>query len=899
VLAPSPGISVCTAGPGSGKTRVLAHRVAYLLHHHQVSPSSVLALTFTNKAGQEMKARIGSLLNDTEVSQRVSVGTFHSFCSRLLRTFGGDVLAQLTGNAALNRDFTIYDRDDSLRVIKSLLNDKKMGSLLPKDVLQIIAQRKAKEIADWTGSSGAPYAAPTPVARPYSGLNSSMIFRPELEGLFRDYTDSLHLSNALDFDDLLLFGWRLLRDYPEVRRRVQRRFQHVLVDEYQDTNLPQYEIIRLLYCDKYLYSQGLGSPLLNDPLSTASVDPSPDKVSSGSSAANSNAGSATIIARSNSFSHARDAAVAPARDAVAPTTSNNSDSSGTLSRTLFVVGDANQAIYSWRGALPGNMHRIRQDYPTLASLYGLKENYRCSPPIAAAANALLGGNVTVSSAEYTNLSSTSERRFSPVQVVTTKNDAHEARVVADLLNTYSGFGKSKAVLYRTNAQSRQLETALMDAQMPYKIIGGLKFYERREVKDVLSYLKLLANPRDLLAAKRTVNTPMRGIGPVTQEAFFAWVRDSSRKAEQQHLIAPSLLDYLHAVALLADHEEEDADLAAFDAQHHFADFESDVEDDNDCAEFSQRSLYRKEASSMFDNGGDWDGDRYSDGSDKIESGSESDGEDHDHDHNFTLHQELAQSCPLTRRELNVMSKYASLMLRLDKFSRQHSLTNLTRHIVASTNMAEHLKKISKDKDEEQDRRENLEELLKGTVKYVNSTQDEGVSKSSMTASRLSLIKFIEHVALFSSDDSSGSSLDLESDGEDSGDVDEGEGDASVPRELPVQMMTIHSSKGLEFDVVVVCGVEEGCLPLVRRRGDEASQTLEEEERRLAYVAMTRAKADLVLTHRRRTLQLRRNRLVSKKAKPSRYLKPLSKMKRKDCIFVDKTSAGDDGRTAQD
>jgi DNA helicase-2/ATP-dependent DNA helicase PcrA len=419
VLAPSPGISVCTAGPGSGKTRVLAHRVAYLLHHYEVPPSSVLALTFTNKAGQEMKTRIASLLNDTALSQQVAVGTFHSFCTRMLRSYGGGALHDLAGGGGvLDRDFSIYDRDDSLRVIKGLLQDRGMGSLLPKDVLQIIARRKATEMAEAVGAGPmhhSPSVTPGPL-KPFRGFTPSLLFRPELEQIYREYTDSLRRANALDFDDLLLLGWRLLRDHPEVRRRVQRRFSHVLVDEYQDTNLPQYEIIRLLYCDKYLYPLGASPPMSTSPDAPQRQPGDPD------------------------FSSAN--------------------------RTLFVVGDANQAIYSWRGALPGNMNRIRSDYPSLASLFGLKENYRCSPPIAAAANALLGSDVTVSAAASTQAAPSQHQQsapapapFSPVQVIATKDDAHQARVIADLMNTYAGFGKSRAVLYRTNAQSRQLEVS--------------------------------------------------------------------------------------------------------------------------------------------------------------------------------------------------------------------------------------------------------------------------------------------------------------------------------------------------------------------------------------------------------------------------------------------------------
>ena len=419
VLAPSPGISICTAGPGSGKTRVLAHRVAYLLHRHAVPPTSILALTFTNKAGQEMKSRIGILLNDTDVSSKITVGTFHSFCTRLLRTYGSSVLRELTGGGIIDRDFTIYDRDDSLRVIKTLLIDKKMGSLLPKDVLQIIAKRKSQDIMNstilgqrWSGHMSTDW-------KPFAGVTASMLFKPELEDLYHNYTDTLRQSNAMDFDDLLLFGWRLLKDHPNIRRQIQDRYHHVLVDEYQDTNLPQYEIIRLMYCDKYLFEGG-------------------DSDSS-------------RLAKTN-FSVST------------PHYCRGDSLNKTSDRTLFVVGDANQAIYSWRGALPENMNRIRSDYPTLASLYGLKENYRCSPSIAAVANALLGSQVTVSataspakleSTELNNNSDTTES--TPVQVILTKNDIEQAKTTANILKKHASLCKSRAVLYRTNAQSRQIE----------------------------------------------------------------------------------------------------------------------------------------------------------------------------------------------------------------------------------------------------------------------------------------------------------------------------------------------------------------------------------------------------------------------------------------------------------
>ena len=320
------------------------------------------------------------------------------------------------------------------------------------------------------------------------------------------------------------------------------------------------------------------------------------------------------------------------------------------------------------------------------------------------------------------------------------------------------------------------------------------------------------------------------------------------------------------------------DDAAFDVEHHLTDSDSD---DISPTQISRGVSRYTDMNSLDDD----EDDDNNGGTEVVSEESDDESDDYDHDHDFSLHQELAHSCPLTRRELNVMKKYAVLILRLDKVSRRQSLTNLTQYVMSLTNMTEHVKKISKDVDEEQDRWENLEELLKGTVKYFNGSATENSGSGS---ARQSLIKFIEHVSLFSSDDETGSMLDIEDDNFEDND------DMIAFQDMPVQLMTIHSSKGLEFDVVVVSGAEEGCLPLVRRRGDENSQTLEEEERRLAYVAMTRAKSDLVLTHRRRTLQLKRNRLVSKKAKASRFLKPLSKIKRGECVFIDKSSGDAEG-----
>ena len=316
------------------------------------------------------------------------------------------------------------------------------------------------------------------------------------------------------------------------------------------------------------------------------------------------------------------------------------------------------------------------------------------------------------------------------------------------------------------------------------------------------------------------------------------------------------------MTLLADHDENDTDTemeigecgAPFDIAH----FETD-----------ETTQYDEVSSTNYSE----DIDFYMTESDNNDLDSQSDSESGDID--FDLHQELSRACPLTRRELNVLKKYAQLIIQFDNFARTHSLTDLTRRIITSIGMADHVKKISKGVDEERDRWENLNELLRGTARYsprFTTVQEDEEDMASLpkSAGKKNLVKFIEHVALFTTDDGSADTLNT------------GQPEADEP----VQLMTIHSSKGLEFDMVIVSGMEEGCLPLVRRQSTSDRISLEE-ERRLAYVAMTRAKSHLILTHRKRSLHLRGSKLVFRKARASRFLNPLANVTNEHCIFVGK------------
>ncbi len=408
--------SLIVAGAGSGKTRVLTCRIAYMLEQG-VTPSSILALTFTNKAAREMRERISAMVGEGQ-ARRLWMGTFHSIFARILRAE-----AAVMG---FPQSFTIYDSADSKNLVRRIIKDMNLSddSYKPGDILSRISLAKNNLI------TAAAYEANTNLV-----AEDRQHKRPETVNIYKEYTRRCREYGAMDFDDLLLNINILFRDHPEVTARYQQAFQYILVDEYQDTNYAQYIIIRRL-----------------------------------------------------AQQHSR----------------------------VCVVGDDAQSIYSFRGAKIENILRFRNDFPQ-ARTFKLEQNYRSTKTIVNAANSLIAKNENQIKKE-----SFSEGPTGPkIKVVRAYTDQEEASMVADelrgMVREGSGEWSDAAILYRTNAQSRVLEEALRRRGMPYRIYGGTSFYQRKEVKDMVAYIRLVVNPRDEESLRRVINFPARGIGDVTVE----------------------------------------------------------------------------------------------------------------------------------------------------------------------------------------------------------------------------------------------------------------------------------------------------------------------------------------------------------------------------------------------
>ncbi|TSA01886.1 MAG: DNA helicase II [Methylococcus sp.] len=391
------------AGAGSGKTRVLVHRIAWLISAINVPPQRILAVTFTNKAAQEMRFRIERLLNLS--TRELWIGTFHGLAHRLLRRHALE--------AKLPPGFQIIDSGDQLRVIKRLLKSLEIDESRwpPKQLLWYInglkdEGRRARHLAE-----------------------ASDPFERQMQRVYRSYEELCDRSGLVDFAELLLRALELLRDDPALLDFYQRKFEHVLVDEFQDTNKIQYAWLRLL-------------------------------------------------------TQPRD--------------------------NLFAVGDDDQSIYSWRGALVENLQHFQTDYPH-NKLVRLEQNYRSTGHILAAANALITHNQDRLGKHLWTEDGSGE----PLSLYAAFNEVDEAYFVANRVQSWASEGNARsdaAILYRSNAQSRQFEEKLMAMNIPYRVYGGLRFFERQEIKDALAYLRLLINPKDDAAFERIINTPPRGIG---------------------------------------------------------------------------------------------------------------------------------------------------------------------------------------------------------------------------------------------------------------------------------------------------------------------------------------------------------------------------------------------------
>ncbi|MFN2300463.1 MAG: DNA helicase II [Gammaproteobacteria bacterium] len=424
------------AGAGSGKTRVLVHRIASLVEHEGVSPYAILAVTFTNKAAGEMRTRVEQLL-DMPAGQ-LWIGTFHGLAHRLLRTHWRD--------ADLPQGFQILDSEDQLRMLKRVMRalDLDDDKWPPKPLQWFINARKDEG------------------KRPQSfGQVRDPVLQTQLK-VWTAYEAACQRAGVVDFAELLLRTFELFRDRPDILDHYRRRFSHVLVDEFQDTNAIQYDWIRLL--------------------------------------AGGGAG-------------------------------------------VFIVGDDDQSIYGWRGARVGNILRLGKDFPDLQTVR-LEQNYRSTGMILGAANALIEHNSErLGKNLWTDIG-----EGEPVRVFTAFNEREEASFVIDRIREWSAQGGARrecAILYRSNAQSRVFEEALMAAAMPYRVYGGLRFFERLEIKDALAYLRLTENRHDDPSFERVVNLPTRGIGAKTIEDLRAAARErdislwqaSSRLRDERRLTA--------------------------------------------------------------------------------------------------------------------------------------------------------------------------------------------------------------------------------------------------------------------------------------------------------------------------------------------------------------------------
>jgi DNA helicase II / ATP-dependent DNA helicase PcrA len=433
------------AGAGSGKTRVLTYRIAHLLAHRGVHPGEILAITFTNKAAGEMKERVSDLVGPRARSMWVS--TFHSMCVRLLR-------AQ-AGRLGLKSSFTIYDQADAQRLMAMVVRDLDLDAkrYQPRSLAAQVSNLKNElvDAEDWAARAGT-------------------FSEKVLAEAYTLYQRRLREANALDFDDLIMSTVHMLQAFPDVAEHYRRRFRHVLVDEYQDTNHAQYVLVREL----------VGGAAQRTPRTVDGDLVRP-------------------VAAAGPQETARQGELLPEDDRPVPPAE------------LCVVGDADQSIYAFRGATIRNILEFERDYPDATTVL-LERNYRSTQTILSAANAVIARNPNRKPKNLWSDAGAGE----PVRGYVADNEHDEAAFVAGEIDRLTDAGEVRpgdvAVFYRTNAQSRVFEEVFIRVGLPYKVVGGVRFYERREVRDLLAYLRVIANPTDVVSLRRILNTPRRGIG---------------------------------------------------------------------------------------------------------------------------------------------------------------------------------------------------------------------------------------------------------------------------------------------------------------------------------------------------------------------------------------------------
>jgi len=687
------------AGAGSGKTRVITFRIAYLIEVKGMQPDSILAVTFTNKAAAEMVERVDALLGGRMLTKPL-IATFHSFCVRVLRR---DIEALRIGNTGYKKDFAIYDDSDQQSIVKGImrrmgLNDKQMK---PNAVLSRISWAK-NHMLD-----------PQELY-----LQSADATTEKIAQIFEAYRQELRKANALDFDDLLLETVRLLKSSQEVRERYQRRYQYLMIDEYQDTNRPQYELMKLL---------------------------------------------------------------------------------ASAQHNVCVVGDEDQSIYSWRGADIRNILEFERDFPN-AHVIRLEQNYRSTQNILEAASAVVANNAK----RKGKMLWTARQGGAKIGYYEAPDGENESLFTADYISRYlKKAGEENvedprvAVLYRTNSQSRLIEESMRRYQLKYQVVGGFSFYERAEIKDMISYLKLVNNLQDSVALQRVINTPVRGIGKTTMDTLERLALETGislwsaiGEALERQLLPPRAL-----AALKSFHDLiQDARAMLLGSFAERLEDEATAEQESDERAFSPQDAELDEsiAEPASSDGNDAN---FSDDTSFDFGGNEQQSLFGAFDSNLaeevSAQSAAQQSAPAEPVEGFRAPGGAATVNEVLKF-----LIDRTGYIkqLEVENTPESLARI-----------DNLRELVNASM----DSRDRGET----------LAEFLDHAALVS------------------------DADTYDPRGR-VTLMTLHSAKGLEFNLVFLIGLEEGLFPHSRTFNDPDQM---EEERRLCYVGMTRAMDQLVLS----------------------------------------------------
>jgi DNA helicase II / ATP-dependent DNA helicase PcrA len=721
------------AGAGSGKTRVITHRIAYLIQERGVPADSILAVTFTNKAAKEMADRVDKILGHTSLAKPM-LATFHSFCVRVLRR---DIEAMRVNGVGLTRTFAIYDETDQQAVVKQALkrlaiDDK---SLKPRVALGRISWAKNHMIDP----------------QEYF-LASTNPMEEKIAHIFEIYKKELFKANALDFDDLLLETVRLLKSSGETRERYNRRYKYLLIDEYQDTNRPQYELMKLL-----------AGP----------------------------------------------------------------------SGNVCVVGDEDQSIYSWRGADIKNILEFEKDFPETKTIR-LEQNYRSTQVILEGAGAVVAQNTQ---RKGKNLW-TAREGGSLIGYYEAPDGENEALFIADRVQRYlrEAGGQTDlprcAVLYRTNSQSRLVEEALRRYQIQYHMVGGFSFYDRAEVKDILSYLKLVQNVHDSVALGRVVNSPPRGIGKTTMETLermalsagmSTW--DAIGRAIEDKLVPQRALMALSGFRRLIEDARAMlgpgfAEKLAGDLAEDGAFLSMDTDENADVSfGFGEESEEVVPAGAEAeDTGADTPFDTsFNFGfdfgpSEEISTIAPENAADSDAAHGIDA-VSFNPFAPVVLKKSagTTMERAAEIKMEeeMPAFRKPGDAATLPELIKFLNDRSGYIRVLEEEATPESfSRIENLKELANA----AQDAQERGET----------LHEFLDHAALVSDAD-------------------------SYSEEARVTLMTLHAAKGLEFPLVFLTGMEEGLFPHSRTLTDPTGL---EEERRLCYVGMTRAMDTLVMTRAR-------------------------------------------------